>query len=466
MTRSSEETSSPETSGPVARRSQAALSWRTLLLYASPIIGISAQLFFIQFFFLKFATDVLLLAPATIGVVFALGRVWDAVSDPIVGTWSDRTRTRWGRRRPWMLLAIPVLGLSFALVWIPPRDLGSTALVAWIAVALFMFYTSFTAYAVPHTSLGAELTSDHHDRSRIFGVRHAFLMLGIMFAFGGMQLVQNAEQPRATAASIVLFAIPLCSLILLMPPLFVRERPEYQGRGAQSSWRAMADVLRNRHARLLLAAHFIEIAGNSVLGIVGPYFIVYIVKRPDLIGPLPALFFVASVASIPFWVRASRRFGKRNVWRVAMLGLGLSFGSAAFVDAGEIALLGAILVSAGVAAGCGGAIGYSILADVIDYDEYRSGERKEGAYAAAHGFATKAANASVILGSGFALQLSGFEPNVEQAPAARLAITGLFAGGPLVLFLLGSLLLTRLRLDEAEHQRVQAELQRRGSSGA
>src|ERR1700687_5557824 len=85
----------------------------TVLSYGPPIFGLTAPFFFVQFFFMKFATDVLLIAPATIGLVFALGRAWDAVSSPIAGTWSDRTRTRIGRRRPWMLGAIPVVALSF-----------------------------------------------------------------------------------------------------------------------------------------------------------------------------------------------------------------------------------------------------------------------------------------------------------------------------------------------------------------
>ena len=187
----------------------------------------------------------------------------------------------------------------------------------------------------------------------------------------------------------------------------------------------------------------------------------YILKRPDLIGQLPAVFFVCSILSIPLWVRASRRFGKRNVWIVAMLGMAVSFGSTALIGEGDVTALAGILILAGVSAGCGGAIGFSMLADVIDYDEFQSGERKEGAYAAAQGFATKAANATIILVTSLVLQVSGFEPNVEQAPAVKLAISGLFAGGPFLLFLVGAYLLTRMRLDQREHARIQAELQRR-----
>ncbi len=434
---------------------------RTVLSYGPPILAISAPLFFVQFFFLKFATDVLLIAPVTVGLIFALGRTWDAISDPIAGTWSDRTHTRLGRRRPWLLAAIPVVGLGFAMIWMPPQGLQGTALVAWVALALFTFYTGLTAYVIPHSSLGAELTTDHHDRSRIFGVRHAAFMLGIMFSFLGMQLVENSQDPRATAMYVALVAIGVLSLVLLVPPLLIKERQEYQGRGASSSFRAMVDVLRNPHARVLLFTTFVEIAGNSVLGIVSPYLIVYILKRPDLIGSLPALFFVVSLLSIPVWVRASKRFGKHKVWRVAMIGMALSFGLCVFIGEGDVALMSVLLVFAGASAGCGGAMGLSILADVIDYDEYCSGERKEGAYAAAHGFAIKAANTSIILLSGFVLQFAGFEPNVEQTPGVKLAISVLFAGVPFLAFGIGAVLLSRFRLGHSEHARIRAELSRR-----
>ncbi len=456
-----ESTTEAASSGERMRPREGRVPLGVVLAYGTPILGLSAQLFFVQFFFLKFATDVLLIAPATVGVIFALGRVWDAVSDPIVGTWSDRTRTRLGRRRPWMLAAIPVLGIAFAAVWIPPQSLTGASLTAWVAVALFGFYAGYTAYGIPHSSLGAELTTDHHERSRIFRVRHASFMLGVMLAFAGMQFVENSGDPRSAAAAVALAGIAGMSIVLLVPPVLVRERHEHQGRGAESSFRAMSDVLRNPHARLLLVVTFVDIAGSSVLGVISPYLIVYVLERPDLIGPLPAAFFVSSILSIPLWIRASQRFGKRNVWVVAMIGLAICFGACFFIGEGDVAPLIALLVLGGVSAGCGGAIGLSMLADTIDYDEFVSRERKEGAYSAAQGFATKAANATIILVSGLTLQLSGFVPNAEQTPSARMAISGLFAGVPFVMFLVGAGLLSRFRLDHREHARIRIELDRR-----
>jgi Na+/melibiose symporter-like transporter len=302
-------------SDPAARPAAERVALSTILSWGAPVVAASGALFFVQFFFLNFATDVLLIAPATVGVIFALGRMWDAVSDPIVGTWSDRTRTALGRRRPWMVAGVPLLVVSLLMTWIPPVSLVGTAQVAWIAASLFGFYTAFTCYMVPHQSLGAELSRDHHDRSRIFGVQSAFFTVGIMLAFGGMQYVTLAPDPRSAAARLVVGWVVVMAAVLLIPPLLLRERPEHQGRGGQSSFRAMGDVLRSRHARRLLFAQFVQMLGTGVIGILSPYLTIYILRRPELIGPLPAVFVVFSVASIPVWVRLSRRFGKRDASR-------------------------------------------------------------------------------------------------------------------------------------------------------
>lgn len=435
----------------------------TALAYGGPILGFSASLFLLQFFFLKFATDVLFIAPATIGVIFALGRLWDAISDPLIGALSDRTRSRIGRRRPWMFAALPALALTYAMVWIPPAGLAGPALIAWTAVALFGYYTALTMYGIPHQSLGAELSTDHHDRSRIFGIRHASFLVGMMLSFAAMQVVTNSDQPRVTAATIALVVIAVSSLLLLVPPSLVRERPEFQGRGGEEPRRSLADVFRNPHARVLLVVHTIEMLGSGVLGILSPYMAEYVLKRPDLIGPLPAVFVVCSVVSIPLWVRLSRIYGKRDIWIVAMLGTAFSFGGMFFVGENDVALMVVLLVLAGASTGCGGTVGPSILADVIDYDEYVSGERKEGVYTAAWGLTLKGGHALVILLVGVVLQFAGFEPNAEQGAAANLALRGLFAGLPLVSFVVGAVLFSRFSLDEREHRRIRRVLDARVS---
>ena len=151
-----------------------------ILVYSAPVLGLFSGGALISMYLLKFATDVLLIAPATIGAIFLAGRIWDAVSDPLVGTLSDRTRTRLGRRRPWMLASALPLGLSIAALWSPPRALEAGRLVAWVGVSFLLFYTFYTTFRVPHMALGAELSRGYHDRTRVFGVMQAVESVGMI----------------------------------------------------------------------------------------------------------------------------------------------------------------------------------------------------------------------------------------------------------------------------------------------
>jgi GPH family glycoside/pentoside/hexuronide:cation symporter len=380
------------------------------------------------------------------------------VSDPLAGYWSDRTRSRLGRRRPWLLAGIPLLAASSIMVWSPPASFSEPATLLWMAVALWLFFTAYTIYTVPHMSLGAELTDDYHDRSRVFGAQRMAFVLGMLLAFAGIQVATNAADERTGAMTVAIVSAVIASLLLAASPLLLRERPALSRRSAESPYGAFRDVLRNPHARILLAAWLCEGIGGGALGVLAPFMTEYIIKRPDLIGVVPAFFVIPSVMAIPVWVRLSRVYGKRTVWRTAAVGASMFFAASFFVTAGDLVTLCALLAGAGMCFGCGGAIGQSMLADAIDWDELRTGERKEGAYAAAWGFAIKLSVGIVIVFVGVVLQLSGFEPQGVQTATSELALRCLYAGLPAAAFG-GSLLMLRwYKLDADEHARIIGEL--------
>jgi len=436
--------------GPHARTAQSAGSTSTLatLAYGLPTLGLAAPLFFIQFYFLNFATDVLLMAPAVIGVILAAGRIWDGISDPMVGFLSDRTRTGLGRRRPWMLAATLPTALTFVALWSPPQDLDASATTLWTVLALLAFTTASTGWSIPHNALGAELSSDPHVRTRLFGVRQMSLLIGAAGSFGGMQLVVNASDPRAAAVSLAGFAALAMAVLLLVPPLALRERSDFRGRGPSRPLVAIRDVMANPHARRLLFVWFVDQLGMASQGAVAPFMAIYLLKRPDAIGLLPAFYIAPMILSIPLWIHLSRRFGKRRVWLVAMVGAAVSYASLFGLQANDLALAAVLLAGAGFWSGCGGPLGPSLLADVIDDDERRTGERKEGLYFAAWALAQKASAALVVLVVGIALQATGFEPNAEQTRAADLALRFCLAGLPCLMFAVGALAFRGFSLQE------------------
>jgi GPH family glycoside/pentoside/hexuronide:cation symporter len=194
----------------------------TLLAYGGPLFALAYLLFFVQFYFLKYATDVLLLAPAAIGSLFAVIKIWDAASSPLVGSWSDRTRSPLGRRRPFLFGALPLLAVPFVLLWSPPASLSQALTLVWVGVMLFGFFTGFALYAVPHAALGAEMSSDSHERTRLFAVRQVGFTVGILLAFVGMQQAMNAAAPRQATAAMALPAVLIAAALLAVTPLVVR----------------------------------------------------------------------------------------------------------------------------------------------------------------------------------------------------------------------------------------------------
>jgi GPH family glycoside/pentoside/hexuronide:cation symporter len=424
----------------------------------------------VNLYVMKFSTDVLLIAPAVMGIIFSVSRIWDAVSDPVVGYLSDRTRHRMGRRRTWILGSVLPIAGTFVMLFSPPADLEQAASIAWMAIAVIGFYSAMTLFIVPHMSLGAELTTNYHERSRLFGLRHAAFTAGSILALGSMQILINAEQEgsavaRATASSMAWFAGGVSMLLILYAVIKLRERPEFQGRMNSNPFKAYADVWKNRHARLLIIVTFIENVGSAAIGVLTLYVAQYVVGRPMLAPLMILAYMIPSALSVPLWIPLSRRFGKIRLWIFSMLLTGFSFGGMFFLpfldETTKIWTIFVLAFFAGLAAGCGGTVGPSVQGDVIDYDEYLTGERKEGAYFAAWNFVFKSATGVMLLLTGFVLQFSGFTPNQEQTMTTQIAIVSLYGGFPLVCYVIGAALFSRFRLDESAHREIRAELDSR-----
>jgi GPH family glycoside/pentoside/hexuronide:cation symporter len=419
---------------------------------------VSSTYLLIQVYLLNFGTDVLAVAPALMGTLLAISRVWDAVSDPMMGALSDGTRSRFGRRRPWMFISAPLYALSFLLLWSSPDSMSGERLYAWMLVMLLLCTTGFTGWMIPHLALGVELSGDHHARNWIFGALSFSWGMGILAAFMFMQYISTADDPRDAGARLGLILVLPTLLVLWVPPVFLRERSRPAGTRPFAPFRAMVDIYRNRRARRLMSVWGLVQVAFALTGITAPYFMIYILERPDLIGFVPFAFFLPASFTMPFWVRMARRFGKRNTWLAAMSLSAVGFGAVAFVGPNEVAFDMAMLVIAGLGSGCATVLGPSILADVTDADELVTGERREGAYAAAWMFIIKAANALAAVLVGVSLQLSGFVAGTALTPTADGIMRIIAAGLPAACIIAAALVFRGFSLDAEEHARIRDQL--------
>ncbi|MFK7896127.1 MAG: MFS transporter [Myxococcota bacterium] len=447
---------------------EASLPRPVVLNYAVPFVPAYFLYMLVTIGYMYFATDVLLIAPGVIGTIFFLSKIWDAVSDPLVGFLSDQTKSRLGRRRSWMLFSAVPFGGAAIMMWSPPSGLSQTASIVWVAFSLIAFYTTFTAYAVPQLALGAELSPDPLQRARLFGARQIGLSFGMLFAFAiGAPLIVGHPEARTnvillSTVGAVAFAIIAIFCARALPP----QPLSATARGAQNPFTAVRDVARNPHARLLLFVYFIEVFGIGGTSVMTPYVLEYVTDAASAIAVVFIAFTAATTVSIPFWVRMSRRFERHRLWLVGMALQAVGYGSIAFQDEGRLTLLVVGCAINGFGTGCGQTLGYAIKADIIDYDELKTGERKEGTYYATWNLASKTGTGLMIALGGWALQWSGYVQGVPQTDFVKQTILFVAGGVPFICIMIGMLAFTRFSLDSKAHQAIRAELDQRAAASA
>lgn len=424
--------------------------------------------FLFSTYLMKFSTDVLLIAPAAMGGLIAASRLWDAVSDPMVGYLSDRTRSRFGRRRIWLYGSAIPMGLGMMMMWSPPTLLEGIELVAWMALALWIYETASTAFFVPHGALGVEMTPNFHERTRMYGYTHMIGAIGSGLGLVFLYLMNSAEDERAMAFVLSLIAGISVMGLVLGSTRILPERSEFQGRGADNPFRSFTDVFKNPHALLLLIIFGIETFGAASIGLLVPYMIDYVLPADQL--PLSkAVYFPALLATYtlpqfvfaPLWIKLARIVGKKTLWGASLWVTAATFVSFYF-SLNEPILIWILSFLLGLTAGIGAVIEPSIKADIIDYDEFLTGERKEGTYLAVWNLIRKGSASMTALITGLILQFFDFEPNAVQSEDTQYALRVLFSLLPASCYIVGAILFTRFSLNEIEHARVRKEISNRG----
>jgi GPH family glycoside/pentoside/hexuronide:cation symporter len=360
---------------------------------------------------------------------------------------------------------IPICA-TFWAVWSPPAFVGPALLGWWLGIAVVLYYLAQTLAAVPHLALGAELSTDHHERTRIFGARALLEFGGMGAAVAAMASLQTSDDPGATAQTIAA-CFSLATVVLLVTgTLRTSERPEYQARATPPPGRALRDVARNPHARIVIGVMAIDSLSFSMMGVLFPFIAAYVLPGDMISSSYVAIAITAAVVLFPSWFLLARRFGKRAAWLTALYMRIAGFAAILFVGPETAWLTGIALFLVGGSLACNFIIPPSIKSDVIDYDELMTGDRKEGSYFAAWNLVQKLASGAAIGISGLALQVVGYEANAVQDPTTTSAMLLLFAGVPLLLHLIAVPLLLRLRLDAREHERIRNALAHRRGVGA
>jgi GPH family glycoside/pentoside/hexuronide:cation symporter len=436
------------------------LPWRLKLLFSTGDLSVSIPLAILMFFQLYFLSDVAGLGPSLAGWAVGIGKIWDAVNDPLFGLFSDRIRSRWGRRRVLLLTGAVPLGLSFMLMWVVP-PLEPLALAAYYAVTFIVFDTAFTFVHVGYNALTPELTSDYDERSSLNGVRMVFSILGTLGAIiSATVLGWSIGDQRVLFATI---GIGL-GLVSILPPLVVfavtseptsSERPD-----ALPLRKALQATLTNRPFRMVMGLYLLSWTTASILAAILVYFANYYLAVPDQANYFVLVAQGCAVLFIPLWVWVAHRLDKRRAFMLGTAGWILVLLAIAALRPEQVGLAYVLAALSGSGIATAYVLPWSMVPDIIEYDQMETGRRREGSYYAFASFFQKLGTGAAIWAMGQLLAVSGYvTPSLAGAisaqPAAAVRAIRAFAGPIPSLLLLGAILFAwRYPITRETHRRT------------
>ena len=259
------------------------LSIRQILSYGLPSFGTAMIIISVAIYLPNFYTDEVGVTAGMLSWVFLIGRIWDAVTDPLMGHLSDRTRTRWGRRRPYFLIAALPLWLLFYLIWSPDLSLPASTSFLYLLVYYLVLYTFWTIFSVPYVSLGMELTPAYHERTRLFAGRQGFLIAGTVVGMLAPVTFAQAWGDKASGYSVMgaIFG-GVCALMILFTFSRVRERPGLSTGQSFPFIKGLGVTLRNRAFLVLLLVYLFSYVGGSFIAPLTLYMAKYVIKEERL----------------------------------------------------------------------------------------------------------------------------------------------------------------------------------------
>jgi len=391
-----------------------------------------------------------------VGAVLFAARLLDVITDPLIGEASDRLPTRFGRRRPWLVAACPVLVVSSWMLFVPGGAATLAGLFVWTCIA----YLAWTAMILPYTALGAELSPDHHERSRITGTREGFVILGILFA-AALPSVLGLDAEAATGRVLEALAVSMAVLVpLALLALLLRvPEPAPEPEAELHFVTGLKVAFANRAFLRLVGAYLLNGIANGLPATLFLLFVGHVIERPDLGGPLLLAYFLAGVIAIPGWLWLSRRIGKHRAWSAAMLWASLAF--VPLLGPGDVLPFFLICVLSGLSLGADLALPASMQADVVDLDWARSGRRRTGLFFALWSMATKLSFALAV-GIAFpVLDLIGFQAGGGSGKGALLGLAVLYGLLPVAIKLLATAVVWNFPLGEASHADTLRRIRRR-----
>lgn len=411
------------------------ISWRLMLGWSIGTVGPITLLYVVNYAFMFYMTDLLGLSAALAGFMIFAVRIYDAFVDPLVGTWSDRTRTRLGRRRPWMLAGGIISAAGCVMLFNAPASVqgsDNSLLIWWSLAGLVIYFTGYSMFNVPYMAMPAEMSENFHQRTRLMGARVFFVAISALLGTALMPMLLEAlgrSLPGYGQTAVIMSAVSLLAMLVAVVSTSNARAtvhvPSNVGPLAQ-----LKLTLGNRPFMVLIGCKLMLLLAMSSVTTTLYYFVVHVLKLNfNSVAQIGLAQTVGMLVSLPLWIHLARRFEKQHVFMISSILCALALLSWMTAEAHEP--LWALLLRPlcfGFFSGGSLLMGQSLLPDTMEYDYRRTGLRREGIFAGMYSLVEKLGYAFGPLLIGFLLSSFGYVETkagaavVEQTAKAQSAL--------------------------------------------
>ncbi len=431
------------------------LSKGVLAAYGSLAFPLAAAFIALQVIVPTYYAESTSLSLSLIGGLLLLARLCDTVTDPLVGYWSDQSKSRFGRRKVFVVAAAPLVALSVWFLFNPAEDVGAFYLLSWTVC----IYVAGTLAIVPASAWAAELSDDYNQRSLITGTRVAFGLAGTLAALVVPALVGNGETQDLSTTLFIITLLVLVTLVISTIWAAFKVPDTAQTTLPSNSVSAAWSLMKTPNPfRQLLLSFLLNAVANAIPATLFLLFVTHVLDASEKAGVFLFLYFICAAAAVPVWVAISKRWGKHKTWSVAMVIACLFFLWTPFLDGDSIIWFYVIVAATGFATGADLALPSAINADVIEWDALESGYRRPGLFFALWGTASKLSY-GLAIGIAFPLlEIAGFSATEANDGDALLWLAILY-GAPCILFKLAAIwTMRRYPITEAVHAEIRRKL--------
>lgn len=436
------------------------LTLREKISYGVGSLGASTIYGLMSTYLIIFYTDYFGISAIAIGTLFLVARIWDAVSDVVMGIIVDNTKTRWGRFRPYLLFVPWFIAITTILCFSSP-DVSETGKIIWAYFTYFAWGLSFTARDIPYWSLSAALTQDPDERNSVVMIPRTLAMVGIIgvnvITLPLVSLLGGGDDNKGWQMVAAIYGV-ICITFSLITFFNVKEKTDYRKREKQTFKDVIIALKQNRPLRLLLMYMGISEVIFTIKNIFPIYYLTYNYNAPHLIPVFMGMYAIVTIIGAVLTPTFAKKYGKK---KVAMFGSFVSSVTAIglyFSGYHSLSLLFFWIVLSGIAEGMAEVTRTSMLADTVEYGEWKTGKRSEGMVFSTNIFKTKVASAIGGAIGAYALSMIGYVPNATQSVATLNGIHLAFTLIPGAAALLALIPLSKYDLSEANYRTILEEL--------